>query len=98
MFFLEAPEPEPVPIFSIIAACTNFVCCFQAVVYMRHIDAIRQAFNRRRIKERGKLGRLPKTTDELVETGVPLAFHRTQGGEPFLRYVKVCYSFGLIFS
>jgi len=66
---------------------------------MRHIDAIRQAFNRRRIKERGKLGRLvPKTTDELVETGVPLAFHRTQGGEPFLRYVKVFYCFGLIFS
>jgi len=51
---------------------------------MRSVDALRQALKRRK-EELGKLGTLPKTTQELVDQGVPDLFLHTFAGEPFLR-------------
>jgi hypothetical protein len=44
-----------------------------------------QAYVRLRNKNRGTLGPLPKTVEELVEKGVPPIFAQTYGDEPFLR-------------
>jgi hypothetical protein len=44
-----------------------------------------QAYVRLRNKNRGTVGPLPKTVEELVEKGVPPIFAQTYGDEPFLR-------------
>jgi hypothetical protein len=54
---------------------------------MRKPDALRQALARKRAQELGKLGPLPKTTEELLRRGIPDVFTRTINDEPFLRYV-----------
>ena len=68
----------------------------KAVNYVRTVDALRQALYRRRAKERGKLGPVPKTTEELIARGVPELFRRTCTDEPFLRYVLQLVAYGTV--
>jgi hypothetical protein len=44
---------------------------------------------RHRNKNRGTLGPLPKTIEEVVTKGVPSIFTNTFSDEPFLRYLFV---------